>query len=94
MEVHVCLENCERGLFITTEENSRRYENETNPRVEPEMERKVLDEYKSAKFDALNDDLAVAESENFIFRKYESEKESDIVWVEPVRMDSENKVII
>jgi hypothetical protein len=94
MEVHVCLENCERGLFITTEESARQYKNEDNPRVEPQMERKVLDEYKKAKFDALNDDVSVAESENFIFRKYESEKDASIVWVEPVRMDSENKVII
>lgn len=94
MEVHVCLENCERGIFITNEENAGHFDPETNPRMDADLEKRILEEYKNAKFELLNDDLSIANSRNFIFRKYESEKADHIIWVEPVSQDMENKVIL
>lgn len=94
MEVHACLENCERGLFITLDENSYNYDPDTNPRVEKELEKKILEEFRDAKFELLNDDLSIANTENFIFRKREAEKEDKIIWVEPVLQEDMNKVIL
>lgn len=93
MEVHACFENCERGLFITLDENNKNVDLEINPRIDTVIEKRILDEFKKAKFDLLNDDLSVAKTQNFIFRKYESEKENNIIWIEPIIQEEANKVI-
>jgi hypothetical protein len=94
MEVHACFENCERGLFITLEKDSDRVDLDLNPRIDTAVEEKILNEFKKAKFDLLNDDLSVAKTDNFVFRKYESEKDDKIIWVEPIIQEEMNKVIL
>ncbi len=94
MEVHACFEDCERGLFIALENKSERVDLDINPRIDTAVEKKILDEFKKAKFDLLNDDLSIAKTENFIFRKYESEKDDKIIWVEPLILQESNKVIL
>lgn len=94
MEVHACFENCERGLFITLDTHSQRVDLDINPRIDTAIEEKILGEFKKAKFDLLNDDLSIAKTENFIFRKYESEKDDKIIWVEPLILQESNKVIL
>lgn len=94
MEVHACFENCERGLFIALENTSERVDLDINPRIDTVVEKKILDEFKDAKFDLLNNELSIAKTTNFIFRKYESEKEDNIIWVEPIILQDSNKVIL
>lgn len=93
MEVHACFENCERGLFITLDDNNDKIDLDINPRIDSVVEKKILDEFKNAEFDLLNEDLSIAKTKNFIFRKYESEKENNIIWIEPIILEESNKVI-
>lgn len=94
MEVHACFENCERGLFIALDGSSATIDLENNPRIDEAVEKKILDEFAKAEFDLLNEDLSVARTENFVFRKYESEATDKIIWVEPLILEDKNKVIL
>lgn len=84
MEVHVCMENCEREYYITLEENILWQNQESTPRVNEVLEQKILDEFRTAKFEDVNEDLALAETDNFMFRKNTHEFEKNIIWVEPI----------
>jgi hypothetical protein len=90
MEAHVCLEHCERGIFITTEENAGKHHPESNPRMDAEAEKKILDEFEKANFEAVTEELSIAETQNFIFRKYNE----DIIWAEPVSRNLNDPVIL
>lgn len=81
MEVHVCLENCDRGLFITPAKVTKWHKG--NPRVEKELENKILGELKKARFEQLTDDMMMAATQNFNFKKYTENNEDEIIWVEP-----------
>ena len=94
MEVHVCLNHCERGLFITMKENLEKHSPKENTRVEPDLEKKILDEFEKADFELINDDLSIAKTKNFIFRKYNEETEGKVIWVEPENKSLSNTVIL
>lgn len=90
MEAHVCLEHCERGIFITSEENAGKHHPESNPRMDPESEKKILDELKNAKFEEVTEELSIAETQNFVFRKYND----DLIWAEPVNRSLNDPVLL
>lgn len=92
MEVRVCVENCDRGIFITLDKSTGYYIKE--PRVNPSLEKSILKEFEIAKFDKFNDDLSVAKTENFVFKKFKDEEDEKIVWVEPIEQSLANSVII
>jgi len=90
MEVHVCFENCVRGLFITLEKNANWITTEGATRIEPELENKILEEYKQANFGPVNDEISIAKTSNFLFRK---QIEDDRIWVEPIDEKLNNTII-
>lgn len=81
-EVHVCLTNCDGGLFITPEHNLQRYSSDINPRVENEKENKILEEFHNAEFLRINDELLMAETEHYNFRRYAEDLQEEIVWID------------
>jgi hypothetical protein len=92
MEVRVCVENCGRGMFITLDNSTGVFMKE--PRVNPALEKSILKEYKATKFEIYNDDLSIAKTDNFVFKKFKNEEEENIIWVEPIEQSLDNSVII
>lgn len=81
-EVHVCLTNCDGKLFITPERNLPSYSSDINPRVESSREEQILTEFHNADFLRINDDLLMAETEHFNFRRYAEDLQEEIVWID------------
>jgi hypothetical protein len=81
-EVHVCLRNCDGSLFIAPERNLDNYSSDINPRVENERETQILTEFHNADFIRVNDELLMAETEHFNFRRYAEDLQEEIVWID------------
>lgn len=81
-EVHVCLTNCDGSLFITPERNLSNYSTDVNPRVDSSKEDKILEEFHNADFLRINDELLMAETEHFNFRRYAEDLQEEIVWID------------
>lgn len=79
MEKLVVLENMLEGLFILPAHKKHWFDKNTNIPVTRED---IISEFIEAKFIGLNSYMERAETKNFIFFKYEEDKEDDIIWVQ------------
>ncbi len=81
-EVHVCLKNCDGSLFITPERNLSSFSLDVTPRVDTKREEQILEEFHNADFLRINDELLMAETEHFNFRRYAEDLQEEIVWID------------
>ncbi|NJK95082.1 MAG: hypothetical protein HC905_09385 [Bacteroidales bacterium] len=81
-EVHVCLKDCEGKLFITPERKQNTYSPEINPRIDKDREDHILREFYNANFIRINDELFMAETDHYNFRRYSDDLQDETVWID------------
>lgn len=91
MEVHVCLNNCEGGLFLVPDNMVQYHHPEMNPRVEHDLEKQILEEFVNAKFIEVNEEMQLAETAHFLFRMYTEEAVEEVIWVQELEKVSAHR---
>jgi hypothetical protein len=76
------LNNIANGYFITITKNSKFLDPGTNLKVDPELEKSMVNDFNMVSFTEVSAELKRAESPKYIFYQYEEDISDKITWVE------------
>jgi hypothetical protein len=76
---YLVLKNPDRGLFLITKENEKWF---TEKAVGFLKKRKITKEFLKANFKRITQELEIASTSHFNFRRYNEDKEDGIIWIE------------